>query len=273
MGVRQTAQPLGVAIAALALPTLGRDFGLHLALLFPAAWCAASVVAVVIFTADPPRPAAAANTPPPGSPYRGNSSLVRIHAASALLVVPQFAVSTFTLTFLVAERGWDAVAAGRLIFGFQLAGALGRIGSGLWSDRVGTRLRPMRQLAIAAALLMCGLALGAWTGGWWIVVVFGLAAVVTVADNGLAYVSVAELAGPGWAGRALGIQNTGQNVVAIIVVPALAAIIEGAGYTTAFALVAVAALIAAPITPVRAESVLGRRAAANAGPGPVDPQV
>src|SRR6202012_4351640 len=158
-----------------------------------------------------------------------------------------------TLTFLVAERHWDAVDAGRLIFAFQLAGAFGRIGSGLWSDRGGSRRRPMRQLAIAAMLLMTGLAIGAWTGGAWIIVVFGLAAVVTVADNGLAYVSVAELAGSAWAGRALGIQNTGQNVVAIAVVPVLAAIIESAGYATAFALVAVAALIAVPITPVRAE--------------------
>ena len=120
---------------------------------------------------------------------------MRIHAASALLVMPQFTVATYTLTFLVGERGWDPVGAGRLIFGFQFAGALGRIASGLWSDRVGSRLRPMRQLAIAAALLMAGLALGAWTGGSWIIVVFGLAAVVTVADNGLAYVAVAEIAG------------------------------------------------------------------------------
>jgi sugar phosphate permease len=253
MGVRQTAQPLGVAIAALVLPPLGAHFGPHAALLFPAAWCLVSVIAVIAFVSDPPRPSTAVDAEPAGSPYRGNVTLMRIHAASALLVVPQFAVSTFTLTFLVAERHWDAVAAGRLIFAFQLAGAFGRIGSGLWSDRVGSRLRPMRQLAIAAMLLMTGLAIGAWTGGAWIIVVFGLAAVVTVADNGLAYVAVAEAAGSSWAGRALGIQNTGQNIVAIVCVPVIAAIIEGPGYTTAFALVAAAALLAAPITPVAAE--------------------
>jgi len=59
--------------------------------------------------------------------------LLRIHAASALLVTPQFAVSTFTLTFLVGERGWDTVAAGRLIFGYQLVGAVSRIAAGIWS--------------------------------------------------------------------------------------------------------------------------------------------
>jgi MFS family permease len=256
MGVRQTAQPIGVAIAALALPPLGSRFGPREALLFPAGWCALSVLAVILLVQDPPRPPTGAGAPRARSPYRGNSTLARIHAASALLVLPQFAVATFTLTFLVGERGWDPVAAGRLIFGFQLAGAFGRVGSGVWSDRVGSRLRPMRQLAVTSALLMTGLAVGAWTGGWWIVIIFGLAAVVSVADNGLAYVSVAEMAGSGWAGRALGIQNTGQNALSIIGVPVIAAIIEGAGYGTAFVLVAVAGLAAAPITPVRAEKTI-----------------
>ena len=261
MGVRQTAQPVGVAVAALALPPLSARYGPHEALLFSAVWCALSVVAVLVLVSDPPRPPAVANAAAARSPYRGGLALVRIHSASALLVIPQFAVSTYTLTFLVTERHWDAVTAGRLIFGFQLAGALGRIGSGLWSDRVGSRLGPMRQLAVAAVVLMAGLAIGAWTGGWWIVMVFGLAAVVTVADNGLAYVAVAEAAGSGWAGRAIGVQNTGQNVVALLAVPVLAAIISSAGYPTAFGLVAVAALLAAPITPVREEkTTLAERA-------------
>ena len=82
---------------------------------------------------------------------------------------------------------------------------------------------------------------------------FGLSAVVTVADNGLAYVSVAEMAGSAWAGRALGIQNTGQNAVAIAIVPILAAVIEGTGYGAAFLVAAAAAVAAIPITPVRAE--------------------
>ncbi len=59
---------------------------------------------------------------------------------------------------------------------------------------------------------------------------FALGAVVTVADNGLAYVSVAEFAGPSWAGRALGAQNTLQNVAAIATAPMLAAVIGDSRY-------------------------------------------
>jgi MFS family permease len=162
-------------------------------------------------------------------------------------------VATFTLVYLVGERGWDPSTAGRVVFGFQVVGAAGRIVAGIWSDRVRSRLRPMRQLAVAATALMLGLALGAhWHAGW-IVVLFGLAAVVTVADNGLAYTSVAELAGSEWSGRALGIQNTAQNLVAVACAPLLAAIIGDSRYALAFGLVALAPLAAIATTPVRAE--------------------
>jgi len=182
--------------------------------------------------------------------------LARVHLSSAALVVPQFAVATFTLAYLVTQRHWDSAVAGRWIFGFQAAGALGRIGSGVWSDRVRSRLVPMRQLALASAALMLLIALGAGLGAGWVVVALALAAVVTVADNGLAYTAVAEFAGPSWAGRALGVQNTVQNVAAVVTAPMLAAIIGDsryAHYAAAFVVAAVFPVLAVPMTPVRAE--------------------
>ena len=253
MGTRQTAQPLGVALAALALPALAHTHGARIALLFPAALCALAALAVLFLVTDPPRAPRAPGTAVPGSPYRGSWALGRVHLASAMLVVPQFAVATFTLAYLVGERHWDASVAGRWIFGFQAIGAAGRILAGVWSDRVRSRLAPMRQLAIASALLMGGLALGAMLHTGWIVVVFALAAVVTVADNGLAYTSVAELAGTHWSGRVLGVQNTGQNIAAIATAPLLAAVIGESRYGWAFLLTALFPLLAIPLTPVRAE--------------------
>ncbi|MBV9592394.1 MAG: MFS transporter [Actinobacteria bacterium] len=255
MGIRQTAQPLGVGIAGLMLPPLASAHGLSGAILGLAGFSAVVSVLVVFGTSDPPRPMRT-DSATAGSPYR-SAVLWRIHAASAMLVFPQFAVSTFTLVYLVGVRGWDSSTAGRLIFGFQFVGATARIAAGLWSDRRGSRLRPMRQLAVASALLMVGLGIGAWTHAAWIVVVFGLAALVTVADNGLAYVSVAEIAGPSWAGRALGVQNTGQNIASALTAPVLAAIIgSGSGhYGLAFTLVAIPPLLAIALTPVPAERV------------------
>ncbi|SOD71756.1 sugar phosphate permease [Jatrophihabitans sp. GAS493] len=252
MGARQTAQPLGVAIAALTLPLLAHRYSVAVALAFPAVFCGLIAVVIAFCVVDPPRPA-----PKPGervgSPYR-EATIWRIHASSACLVVPQFAISAFTLVYLVGERDWTPVDAGRLIFIFQLAGAFGRIGSGVWSDRVASRLRPMRQLAVASMLLMLALVLGSITGQAWILVAFGLAAIVTVADNGLAYTSVAEMAGPAWTGRALGVQNTGQNIASLITAPVLAVVIgSGSNYAGAFLLAAALPALAIGLIPVRAE--------------------
>ncbi len=259
MGTRQTAQPLGVALAALGLPWLANTHGVHVALLFPAALCALAALLVFLLVADPPRPERAAGARPAVSPYRGSSTLARVHLSSALLVVPQFAVATFTLVYLVGQRHWDPAVAGRLIFGFQVAGAAGRVVTGMWSDRVRSRLRPMRQLAVASAVLMGVIAVGAASGMWFVIAGFALGAVATVADNGLAYTAVAELAGSEWSGRVLGVQNTVQNVAAVATAPVLAAVIGHSHYAIGFALVAVFPLLAIPLTPVRAERISARQ--------------
>jgi MFS family permease len=103
-------------------------------------------------------------------------------------------------------------------------------------------------------VLMGLLAIGAAVDGAWIIVVFAVSAVVTVADNGLAYTSVAELGGQFWAGRALGIHNTSQNLTSLLAAPMLAGVISGSSYAWGFALTAVFPLLAIPLTPVRAET-------------------
>ena len=78
---------------------------------------------------------------------------------------------------------------------------------------------------------------------------YTLATCISVADNGLAFTSVAEIAGPFWSGRALGAQNTGQFLTAAIAAPAIGALITLVGYPLAFALVAIAPAIAVPLIP------------------------
>jgi sugar phosphate permease len=250
MGIRQSAQPLGVAVAALALPTIG-EHGRSAALAFLGTFCVAAAALVLVAVRDPARPAG----PPQqraGSPYR-TPVLWRIHSASALLVVPQFAVATFALVFLVDQHGWAAPAAGRLLAIAQVCGAAGRLGAGYWSDRAGSRMRPMRILALATALVLLALAAAAATRSPLAVAVLLVAAVASVSTNGLAFTAVAEHAGSSWAGRALGIQNTGQNAFAAATPPVLAALIGGAGYGVAFGAVALFPLAAAAFVPVSAE--------------------
>lgn len=252
MGARQTAQPLGVALAALVFPPIASAAGVGWALLVPAGVCLVVSVLVLCFVVDPARDRDVAGLRP-GSPYRA-STLWRLHAASALLVIPQFAISAFALEFLVTQRAWSPSAAGRLLFVFQVGGAVGRIAAGRWSDVAGSRLRPMRIVAFAAAATLLMLGIGASHGSVLAVVAIGIGTVVTVADNGLGFTAVAELAGSDWAGRAMGVQNTGQNVTASLTPPLLGALIAATSFGAGFALVAIFPLLAIASTPVAAET-------------------
>ncbi|HKN96871.1 MAG TPA: MFS transporter [Pseudonocardiaceae bacterium] len=252
MSVRQMAQPLGVALSAFSLPLLARGMSFRDALLLPAALCLACAVIGVLFLVDPPRPPVR-----PGvrtrSPYR-TPVLWRLHSASAMLVVPQSTVAVFGLEYLVSRQDWAAATAGAFMAAIQLAGAFGRLGSGYWSDRVGSRLRPMRQLAVASAGVLLLAALGDATWAWLVVFALAVGAVITVADNGLGYTATAEFAGSVWAGRALGTQNTAQNIIASLTPPVLGLLIGAHGYATAFACAAICPLLAIVLTPVRAET-------------------
>lgn len=251
MGLRQTAQPLGVAVAAASLPALAAH-GLGSAFAALAAFCLVMAVLVVLLVRDPERPQAKA-TERTGSPYR-TPVLWRIHLTSALLVVPQFAVATFAFVYLVEGRGWSVGTAGPVLAGTQVAGALARIAVGVWSDRAGSRLRPLRTVALACGAVMVTLAAGAYAGSGIAVAALLIASVITVTPNGLAYTAVAEYAGSGWAGRALGAQNTLQNTFALATPPLLSGVVSGSGYATAFACAVAFPLAAAALVPVPART-------------------
>jgi sugar phosphate permease len=257
MGIRQTAQPLGVGLGALVIPRLSESHGVSVALLFPAIVCAVSTVVCAVAVKDPPRPARGEATAQElANPYRGSAALWRIHAVSVLLVVPQVLVWTFTLVWLMAERGWSAGSAGTLVTMAQLLGAAGRITAGRWSDMVHSRLRPIRTIALAAAAAMGLLALTDWIGSPISIAMMITASVITVSDNGLAFTAIAEIAGPFWSGRALGTQNTSQLLTSAVVPPVFGALIGGAGYAAAFAVCALFPLMAIPLVPVNADPLL-----------------
>jgi sugar phosphate permease len=248
MGIRQSSQPLGVAVAGLTLPRLTAH-GLPAGLTFLGLFCLAAALLVVAVVRDPQVRAKAAGERA-RSPYHG-PALWRIHAASALLIVPQFTTATFAIVFLTEARHWAAPAAGALLAAATIAGAASRLVAGYWSDRVGSRMRPMRTLALAIAAGLLLLAAAAQAASPLAVPALLVAAVLAVSTNGLAFTAVAEYAGPSWAGRALGIQNTGQNIVAALTPPLAAALIgSGGGYAAAFALAGILPLAAAAVIPV-----------------------
>jgi MFS family permease len=254
MGIRQISQPLGVAVAALAVPALASHLGIWAPLLLAGALTAVLAAACAVGIANPPRPpsAPAVDGQRPFNPYRQSLFLTRIHLLSALLVVPQFTLSTFGLIWLITGLHWNVTAAGAVIAAAQFVGALGRIAVGSASDRVGSRTRVLRWVAVSGVVVMLALA---GCGGLHLAVasavVLIVASTVSVADNGLSFTSVAEAAGPSWSGKALGIQNTGQFLAASAVGPGIGALITVVGYPVAFALVALTPLAAIPLVPAR----------------------
>lgn len=251
MGIRQTAQPVGIALGALVIPGLA-ERGAHAGLMFPAVACGIAAVISLVGVTDPPRKSrASASDEELASPYRGSWVLWRIHAASALLMMPQTVTVTFMLVWLINHHGWSVAAAGGMVTISQLIGAGGRILVGRWSDRVGSRMRPVRFIALAAALTLFLLAFTDNIGSRYDVLLMVVISVVAVLDNGLEATAITEFAGPYWSGRALGTQNTTQRLMAAAGPPMFGALITTAAYPLAWALCGLFPLVAAPLVPAR----------------------
>lgn len=254
MGIRQMAQPAGLAIASATLPVIAQAYGLRAALAVPTVAAAIALVAAIVWVIDPPRGERTAHVA--ANPYRGSRYLARIHGVSVLLVIPQFAIWTFALVWLVEGRGWSAGSAGAVVAVANILGAVGRAAAGQISDRVGSRLRPLRWIAVGASVVMGVLGIVAGGPIWVAIGVMFLASVLTVADNGLAFTAVAERAGPWWSGRALGVQNTSQFLASAVVAPLGGLAITHVGFSWTFALAAVPAVAAIALVPVREERPL-----------------
>lgn len=251
MGIRQTAQPLGIAAGALVMPELA-ERGVHAGLIFPALVCTAAALASAVGIVDPVRkPRETATKAELASPYRGSSVLWRIHAVAGLLMMPQTVTVTFMLVWLMNHHQWSVAAAGGLVTLSQLLGAVGRVAVGRWSDRIGSRMQPVAVVAAVAALTLFLLALSDQLDSRFDIPLMVAVSVFAVLDNGLEATAITEFAGPFWSGRALGIQNTTQRVMAAVGPPLFGVLIGAARYPSAWLLCGLFPLAAVPLVPIR----------------------
>jgi MFS family permease len=133
----------------------------------------------------------------------------------------------------------------------QLLGALGRVAVGRWSDRIGSRMRPVRIIAVATASCLFLLALVDGQGSKYDVLLMIAVSVFAVLDNGLEATAITEFAGPFWSGRALGLQNTTQRLMAAAGPPLFGALITAAKYPPAWALCGLFPVLAVPLVPTK----------------------
>src|SRR5699024_8782823 len=159
---------------------------------------------------------------------------------------------TYGVVWLISVQGIVASAAGAIVAAAQIVGDLGRMVVGGLSDRTASRVGLMRVVSISAVGLVTSSALLSLTQmPVAAAVVFVLTSTVSVADNGLAFASVAEAAGPRWSGKAMGAQNTGQFVMSALLGLGFGALVTAFGSPVSFGLIALAPLLSLGIIPRR----------------------
>ena len=259
LGIRQMATPLGGGLAALALPALAAGGGLRAALLALAAVVLASAVASAIWIRTPPAAspdqaalASGAGEPAGPSPVR-DRRIWRLGTAGALIVAGQLGLVGYLTLFLHDQRGWSPGSAAAVLAVVQLGGAAVRVLAGRWSDRRGVRIAPMRELALAGAILFALTAAMADGPAALVLPVLVITGVVSMSSNGLAFTATGEIAGQARAGSAMGLQNTALFASGAIAPVVFGAIAEHVAWPAAYALLAVLALagwrMLAPLAP------------------------
>ena len=83
-----------------------------------------------------------------------DARLWRVSIGSGLVLAPQNCVLGFAVLFLHDHRGLSPGDAAAVLAVVQALGVAGRIGAGRWSDVVGSRLRPLRAIALVVAALV-----------------------------------------------------------------------------------------------------------------------
>ncbi len=232
LGVRQTAVPIAGAWAALVLPAItpGDDPGP--ALLTLAAVCLAGALIGLAVLRE--RPRQHDEVGPAFEPLR-DRRLWLLSGGSALIVEPQVCLVGFLVLFLHEERGLSTAAAAAVLAALNVLGIGTRIGAGRWSDLAGSRVGPLRRIALVSAVLVAACTVLLSGSLVLLLPLLVLMGCVTLSWNGLAFAAVAELAGFARAGSALGVQQTALALSGSILPIAFGALVAVSTWRVGFA--------------------------------------
>ena len=244
LGLRQTAVPVGAALASFSLPPLASSAGVDAALYALAGAMLLAAVASAVWLRDGPRVESAA---PPAPDAARDPRIWRLSAASSLMIIGQIGVTSLLVLYLYGERDWTAAHAALALGGVQVGAAVARVSAGRWSDVRDERIEPFRRLAAVAGVLLLAAALGGPTA----VPLLLAGGIAAMSWNGLSFTAAAEISGRRQAGKAMGIQNTAMRLVAAGVPVGLGALASTVSWHAAFAVMGIAPLIArALLTPL-----------------------
>lgn len=240
LGIRQTAIPIGGALGAGVLPLLASADGTRLAFFFLGGSCVTGAVVAAAFIR--PGPARVPELTDVTQPLR-EPRLWLLGGGTAMYLTAQIGITGFVVLFLHDHRHVSTHAAAGLLAGINIVAIGARIGSGQISDRMGTRLRPLRAIGIALAVATAAVAALVDAPLAALIPAFVIAGVLSMAWNGLAFAAAAEAAGAARTGAALGFQQTLLGVVVAGFAPVFAVIVGVGSWRVAFALAALGPLV------------------------------
>jgi nitrate/nitrite transporter NarK len=232
LGIRQTAIPVGGLISALVLPLLG----LRAAFVFLAALCLAGAAFGVAVIRD--RQGATEDDvlePRDLGATLLDHRLWLLCTGSSFYLVAQLALISFLVLFLHDERGLSAAAAAGVLGGVQVVAAGMRIGSGIWSDRIGSRIRPLLLVGLGSSVTLAVVAAALSAPLVLLIPAMVVAGGLSMAWNGLSFTAAAEIAGRSRSGAALGMQQSALAAAGAIVPPAFAAVVAASSWRIGFA--------------------------------------
>ena len=238
LGVRQTAVPVGGAVAALVLPPLGTP---RAGLLFVAGFVLVGALAgALVLRAGTEEHLEAADVE---LTLRDRRLWVACWS-SGLYLVAQVAMMGFVVLFLHDEHGFSTGEAAAVFAAGQAIAAALRIGVGRWSDVLGSRVRPLRWIGVVIGAALALVAVLSGAPSWLLVPALVLATALSMAWNGLSYTIAAELGGRR-SGAAIGFQQTVLSAIGIAAPVAFAAAVSATSWGAAFALAAAFPLVGA----------------------------
>jgi sugar phosphate permease len=234
LGIRQTAIPLGIGLSAVVLPAIDAAGGLRASFAFLGGLAvAAAVVAVVVVREAPVR-----DTELEGDAIEWtlrDSRLWTLSIGSGLYLSAQIPLMSFSVLFLHDAHGVSTTRAGGVLAAFQAAAVVSRIAAGRLSDRIGSRIRPLRWIGVASAAGLFVTSLVAENALWAAIAAIVLAGAVSMSWNGLSLTAAAELAGRAKSGAAIGFQQTTLGLIGVLVPILFANLVEATSWRAGFA--------------------------------------
>jgi sugar phosphate permease len=251
LGIRQTAIPIGGFSAALGVPPIADHWSSRAALLALAGFSlVAALTAAAALVEGPVRSDVEDQADALRHPLR-DRWIWRLSAGSSLLIFTQVAVTGFLVLFLESRRGYSPAGAGAALAVVNVLGAAGRLAGGRLSDRLGSRVAPIRGIALATALVLAAGAALLNGSGWLLLPALVLAGGLSMTWNGLSVTAAVEAAAPRRSGAALGLQQTMLGVALAITPLVFAPLVAATSWRTGFAAAAgvpvLAALVLRPL--------------------------